>query len=96
MYRPDIRDKLDLKLFSESDLEICLARRISRDIGERGKSPADTVNVLKNYQKFVRPSYQRYIEPNKKFADIIVNTDIDYSTTKTTDIIIQYVLSSIK
>ena len=96
LYRADIRAKIDLKLFSESDLEICLARRISRDIEERGKKPSDTQNVLKNYEKFVRPSYQRYIEPNKKFADLIVNTDIDYSTTKTLDIIVQHVLLSIK
>jgi len=96
LYRADIRAKMDLKLFSESDLEICLARRISRDIEERGKKPSDTPTVLKNYEKFVRPSYQRYIEPNKKFADIIVNTDIDYSTTKTLDIIIQHILLSIK
>jgi uridine kinase len=96
LYRDDIRSKLDLKIFAESDLEICLARRISRDIAERGKTPADTPASLQNYELYVRPSYQKYIEPKKKNADIIVNTDIDYRTTKTLDIIIQYVLLALK
>jgi uridine kinase len=96
LYRPDVRAKFDLKIFTESDPEICLARRISRDIETRGKKPSDTQAVLSNYEKFIRPSYQMYIEPTKRNADIIVNSDINYSTTKTLDIIIKYVLSEIK
>ena len=96
LYRPDVRAKFDLKIFTESDPEICLARRISRDIEKRGKKPSDTHDVLSNYEKFIRPSYQLYIEPTKRNADIIVNSDINYSTTKTLDIIIKYVSSEIK
>ena len=60
---------MDMKVFVETDSDIRLARRLQRDITERGR---DIEGVLKQYNKFVKPSFEHYIEPTTKSADIIV------------------------
>lgn len=68
-HMPVLRDLFPLKLFIDTPLDICLARRIERYVNERGR----TVNsVLSQYQKTVRPMYQEFIEPSKFYADLIV------------------------
>ncbi|KAK7502256.1 hypothetical protein BaRGS_00006620 [Batillaria attramentaria] len=60
---------MDLKVFVDTDSDIRLARRLKRDITERGR---DLEGVLKQYNKFVKPSFEHYIEPTMTNADIIV------------------------
>ncbi|XP_006811973.1 uridine-cytidine kinase-like 1, partial [Saccoglossus kowalevskii] len=60
---------MDLKVFVDTDSDIRLARRLSRDISERGR---DIVGVLKQYNKFVKPAFEQFIEPSIQHADIVV------------------------
>ena len=64
-----LRDLFDISIFMDSPLDICLIRRLSRDINERGRT-LDC--VLAQYQETVRPMYLQFIEPSKRYADIIV------------------------
>ena len=66
---PDLRDLLDLKVFVDVSLDTCLARRLRRDIHERGRS---LESVLAQYEDTVRPMFFEFIEPTKEHADIIV------------------------
>ncbi|NXW51793.1 UCKL1 protein, partial [Nyctiprogne leucopyga] len=60
---------LDMKVFVDTDSDIRLVRRLQRDIMERGR---DIVGVIKQYNKFVKPSFEQYIEPTVQVADIVV------------------------
>ena len=93
LHDKNIRKLLDLKLFTLLDPDICLARRINRDIKIRNKSYED---ILVKYQKFVKPSYISIIEPSKKFADLIISTSELSDTKIYLDVIINYVLMKIK
>ena len=64
-----VRDMLDLKIFVDVPLDICLSRRLRRDITERGRS---LDSVLGQYHSTVRPMFFEFVEPSKEFADIIV------------------------
>ncbi|MSP53145.1 MAG: uridine kinase [Gammaproteobacteria bacterium] len=64
-----LRDLFDMSIFMDSPLDICLIRRLSRDINERGRT---LECVLTQYQDTVRPMYLQFIEPSKRYADIIV------------------------
>ncbi len=64
-----LRDLMDLKVFVDCDSDLRLSRVIQRDIQERGRNVHD---VLKRYENTVRPSHLQFIEPSKRFADIIV------------------------
>ncbi|MDR3492310.1 MAG: uridine kinase [Gammaproteobacteria bacterium] len=65
----NLRDLMDIRIFMETALDICLIRRLKRDMKERGRS-LDA--VLKQYEETVRPMYLQFIEPSKRYADIIV------------------------
>ena len=69
LHNPVVRELLDLKIFVDVSLDICLVRRLRRDIQERGRS---IESVLKQYEETVRPMYFQFIEPTKRYADIIV------------------------
>jgi len=69
LYFEEVRKLMDLMLFIDTDSDIRLARRMKRDIAERGR---DIDGVLKQYTKFVKPSFEDYIQPSKKYADIII------------------------
>lgn len=60
---------LDMKVFVDTDSDIRLVRRLKRDIMERGR---DIVGVIKQYNKFVKPAFEQYIEPTVQVADIVV------------------------
>uniref|UniRef100_A0A8B9F6K5 Uridine-cytidine kinase n=1 Tax=Amazona collaria TaxID=241587 RepID=A0A8B9F6K5_9PSIT len=60
---------LDMKVFVDTDSDIRLVRRLQRDIMERGR---DVAGVIKQYNKFVKPSFEQYIEPTVQVADIVV------------------------
>ncbi|XP_072917904.1 uridine-cytidine kinase-like 1 isoform X2 [Hemitrygon akajei] len=60
---------LDMKIFVDTDSDIRLVRRLRRDIAERGR---DIEGVIKQYNKFVKPSFEQFIEPTMRLADIVV------------------------
>ncbi len=60
---------MDMKIFVDTDSDIRLARRLKRDISDRGR---EIEGVLKQYNSFVKPAYDHYIEPSMSYADIIV------------------------
>eukprot|EP00092_Neocalanus_flemingeri_P008029 GFUD01008666.1.p1 GENE.GFUD01008666.1~~GFUD01008666.1.p1 ORF type:complete len:612 (-),score=175.68 GFUD01008666.1:412-2247(-) len=65
----DIRNILDMKVFVETDSDVRLARRLKRDITNRGR---DIHGVMQQYENHVKPAYDRYIAPTMTYADIIV------------------------
>uniref|UniRef100_A0A8C6MDW5 Uridine-cytidine kinase n=1 Tax=Nothobranchius furzeri TaxID=105023 RepID=A0A8C6MDW5_NOTFU len=60
---------LDMKIFVETDSDIRLVRRLRRDITERGR---EIEGVIKQYNKFVKPAFEQYIEPTMRLADLVV------------------------
>jgi len=64
-----IRSVLDMKIFVETDSDVRLARRLKRDITQRGR---DIKGVMTQYENHVKPAYDRYIAPTMQHADIIV------------------------
>ena len=64
-----LREIMDIRIFMETALDICLIRRLKRDIKERGRS---LDSVLKQYEDTVRPMYLQFIDPSKRYADLIV------------------------
>ena len=65
----ELRKLMDIRIFMDTPLDICLIRRLRRDIVQRGRS-LDC--VLEQYQSTVRPMYFQFVEPSKRYADIIV------------------------
>ncbi|KAL8279835.1 hypothetical protein RQP46_007685 [Phenoliferia psychrophenolica] len=83
LHDPQIRALLDLKIFVQCDSDLMLARRLRRDILERGR---DVGGVLDQYLTFVKPSFDSFVLPTAKFADVIVpgannETSIDLITS---------------
>lgn len=66
---PELRELMDIRIFVETSLDVCLIRRLKRDIKDRGRS---LDSVLKQYEETVRPMYMQFIEPSKRYADVIV------------------------
>lgn len=62
-------DLMDMKLFVDTDADIRLGRRILRDMNERGRS---LESILTQYQTTVKPMHEKYVEPSKKNADIVI------------------------
>lgn len=65
----EIRSRLDLRLFVDVPLDVCLGRRIERDVNQRGRT---VDSVLEQFRNTVRPMYFQYIEPTRQQADLIV------------------------
>ncbi len=66
---PELRSELDLKIFVDTDPDVRLARRIQRDIDERGRS---LESVIDQYFSTVRPMHIEFVEPSKRYADLII------------------------
>lgn len=66
---PELRDLMDIRIYMDTPLDICLLRRLQRDIIERNRT---IESVIEQYQTTVRPMYSQFIEPSKRYADIIV------------------------
>jgi len=64
-----LRDLMDIRVYVDTDADIRLARRIRRDISERGRV---LEAVLEQYETQVRPMHEQFVEPFKRFADIII------------------------
>ncbi len=65
----ELRELMDIKLFIDADSDIRLLRRIERDIKERGRA---IESILRQYQATVRPMHLQFVEPSKRYADLIV------------------------
>jgi uridine kinase len=65
----DLRDRLDLKIYVDTDPDLRLARRLERDITERGRT---VDSVLNQYFETVRPMHLEFVEPSKRYADLII------------------------
>lgn len=64
-----LRDQMDLKIFVDADADDRLIRVIQRDIVERGRT---TEKVIERYQRVLKPMHEQFIEPCKRFADVII------------------------
>nr|XP_028591303.1 uridine-cytidine kinase-like 1 isoform X2 [Podarcis muralis] len=82
---------LDMKIFVDTDSDIRLVRRLRRDIGERGR---DIEGVIKQYNKFVKPAFDQYIQPTMRLADIVVPRGS--GNTVAIDLIVQHVHSQLE
>lgn len=65
----ELRDLMDIKVFVDTDADIRLARRILRDVSERGRSME---SVVSQYITTVKPMHEEFVEPSKKYADVII------------------------
>ena len=81
----DLRDLMDVKIYVDTDADLRILRRLTRDIKERGRTMD---SVIDQYLSVVRPMHIQFIEPTKKYADIIIpeggsnKVAIDIMTTK--------------
>jgi uridine kinase len=66
---PEIRDLLDIKIYVDTDADVRIIRRMVRDINERGRTVESVIN---QYLNVVRPMHMQFIEPTKRYADIII------------------------
>ena len=69
LWEPTLRERFDLKVFVDTDADIRLIRRLRRDVAERGRSAE---SVIEQYLTTVRPAHEQFIEPSKRYADVIV------------------------
>ena len=65
----ELRRLMDIRIFVDTDADIRLCRRVKRDVNKRGRS---LESVLTQYQETVKPMYEKYVEPSKKHAHILV------------------------
>jgi uridine kinase len=72
LWWPTVREYLDVKIFVDAPADIRLARRVRRDVSERGRT---VDHVLEQYVASVRPMHDMYVEPCRAFADIVVTND---------------------
>ena len=64
-----LRNLMDIRIFVDTDADVRLCRRIKRDVNKRGRT---LESVLTQYQETVKPMHEKYVEPSKRFADIVV------------------------
>ena len=64
-----LRNLMDIKIFVDTDADVRLCRRIKRDVNKRGRT---LESVLTQYQETVKPMHEKYVEPSKRYADIVV------------------------
>jgi uridine kinase len=69
LYEPELRELFDLRVFVDTDADVRFIRRLERDVAERQRSPE---SVIEQYLATVRPSHLQFIEPSKRYADVIV------------------------
>jgi uridine kinase len=69
LWEPRLRERFDLKIFVDTPADLRIIRRLKRDVAERGRTPE---SILDQYLATVRPSHELFIEPSKRYADVIV------------------------
>ena len=65
----ELRDMMDIKIFVDTDADIRFIRRLVRDVSDRGRT---LESVIEQYTTIVKPMHEQFVEPSKKYADIIV------------------------
>jgi uridine kinase len=78
LFSSEIREILDIMCFLHVDSDIRFARRMDRDIKERGRTLA---SVIEQYYETVRPMYQKFLDPQRQFADFIVGEETDIAAS---------------
>jgi len=68
LWEPRLRERFDLKVYIDTDPDIRLIRRLQRDVVSRGRT---TDSIIEQYLTTVRPAHDQFIEPSKRFADVI-------------------------
>lgn len=86
LYDSRLTDLMDLKVYVDTDLDVCLARRLTRDTLYRGRDPS---GVMNQWEEFVKPNAVRYVNPTMNQADIIIPRGLE--NTKAIDLMIQHV-----
>lgn len=83
---PGLLELLDLKVFVEASHEVCLDRRLARDVAERGRTPE---SVRGQYEKTVRPMFDLHVLPGREFADVVVEGEgpVEKSASKIFELI---------
>jgi uridine kinase len=69
LWEPSLRERFDLKVFMDTDADLRLIRRLRRDVAERGRTAE---SVVTQYLEMVRPAHEQFIEPSKRYADVII------------------------
>lgn len=69
LYDEELRKRMHLKVFVDADADVRFIRRLLRDTGERGRTPE---SVISQYLEFVRPMHLSFVEPTKRYADVII------------------------
>ncbi|MQL68001.1 hypothetical protein Taro_000229 [Colocasia esculenta] len=87
---PRVRESMNMKIFVDTDADVRLARRISHDTIEKGR---DIKTVLDQYSRFVKPAFDDFILPTKKYADIILPRGGDNHVA--IDLIVQHIRSKL-
>ncbi len=64
-----LRDRFDLKVYVDADADVRFIRRLTRDVDERGRTPD---SIIEQYLTTVRPGHEQFIEPSKRYADVIL------------------------
>jgi uridine kinase len=78
LFDKSIRNLLDIKCFLHVESDIRFTRRLHRDVKERGRS---LESVIEQYYQTVRPMYQKYLDPQKQYADFTVGEETDVAAT---------------
>jgi uridine kinase len=87
---PELRKRFDVRVYIDTASDLRLMRRIQRDIVERGRS---IESVLEQYQRTVRPMHYQFVEPSKRYADIIIPEGINTGAIGTVSSMIRHFLT---
>ena len=71
---PQLRDLLDIKIFVDTDADVRFIRRLKRDLQDRGR---EVGAVIEQYLETVRPMHNQFVEPSKRYADVIIPTGLN-------------------
>lgn len=74
LVEPALRELLDIKVYVDTDADIRFIRRLTRDVGERQRS---LESVVEQYKQTVRPMHLAFVEPSKRYADLIIPWNSD-------------------
>lgn len=69
LWEQPLRERMSLRVFVDADADVRFIRRLQRDVNERGRTAA---SVIAQYLETVRPSHLNFIEPSKRYADVII------------------------
>ncbi|MCY3538627.1 MAG: uridine kinase [bacterium] len=89
LVEPELREKLDLKVFVDTDADLRVIRRMERDMAERGRS---FDSIVAQYHATVRPMHRRFVEPSKRHADMIIPRGFNHRAVGTLVALIREVL----